>query len=85
MSKLNQQKFGLYSVFSKMREKYKEMDAPLRSSSQSVEIKYTKEVIIKNVYKKTKIIIKRPEKIDVMKKKTRSISGDKYKKIKYLN
>jgi len=84
MSKLNQQKFGLYSVFSKIREKYKEMDAPLRSSSQSVEIKYTKEVIIKNVYKKTKIIIKRPEKIDIMKKKTRSISGDKYKKIKYL-
>ena len=84
MSKLNQKKFGLSSVFSKMREKYKEMDAPLRSSSQSVEIKYTKEVIIKNVYKKTKIIIKRPEKIDIMKKKPKSISEEKYKRNKYL-
>lgn len=84
MSKLNQQKFGLNSVFAKMREKYKEMDAPLRSSSQSVEIKYTKEIIVKNVYKKTKIIIKRPEKIDIKKKKTKSISAEKYKKIKYL-
>ena len=82
MSKLNQQKFGLNSVFAKMREKYKEMDAPLRSSSQSVEIKYTKEIIVKNVYKKTKIIIKRPEKIDIKKKKTKSISAEKYKKIK---
>ena len=84
MSKLNHQKFGLNAVFSKLREKYKEMDVPLRSSSQSVEIKYTKEIIIRNVYKKTKIIIKRPEKIDIMKKRTKSISAEKYKKIKYL-
>lgn len=78
MSKVNKQKFNL--AFEKIKEKYREVDTLPRSSSQNIEIRFTKEVIIKNEYKKTKIIIKRP---NIKKKKTKSLSREKYKGKKY--
>ena len=74
MSKLNNEKIGLISVFDKIKEKYNEFDTTKRSQSQDILINYTK------VYKKTKIIIKRPQIIDNKNIKAKSVSKKKSKK-----
>ena len=74
MSKSNNEKIGLTSVFDKIKEKYNEFDTTKRSQSQDILINYTK------VYKKTKIIIKRPQIIDNKNIKAKSVSKKKSKK-----
>ena len=83
MSKLNKPKIGLKTVFDIIREKYNEIDITTkRSQSPNIIIDYNEEVIIRNIYKKTKIIIKRPQKLidSLNSKKAKSVSRKKYPK-----
>ena len=63
MSKLNNQKIGLNSIFNKLREKYNEVDTAKRSLSRDVLFDYSEEVIIRNIYRKTKIRLNKPKKL----------------------
>ena len=74
MSKISNKKIGLNSIFDKIKEKYNEFETTKRSQSQDILINYTK------VYKKTKIIIKRPQIIDNKNIKAKSVSKKKSKK-----
>ena len=74
MSKLSNKKIGLNSIFVKIKEKYNEFETTKRSQSQDILINYTK------VYKKTKIIIKRPQIINNKNIKAKSVSKKKSKK-----
>ena len=85
MSKLNNKKIDLISIFDTIRE-YHEFEMTKRSQSPIIYNDYNEEVIIRNIYKKTKIIIKRPQEIidNLNSKKAKSVSKKKCPKNKYL-
>ena len=83
MSKLNNKKIGLNSIFDKIKEKYNEVSFKRRSLSQDILIDFTEEVIVRNLYKKTKITLKRPKK--EKNKKPKSASKETQKHISLNN
>ena len=87
MSNINTQKFGLNSIFDKLREKYNEVDINgKRSLSQDILYDYSQEIIVKKKYTKRKITLKRPKNSisNEKKKRAKSLSKTKIPKIKYL-
>ena len=85
MSNINKKNIDLNSIFDKIKEKYNKSDLSRRSLSQDVLFDYSEEVIVRKIYKKTKITFIRPKNILENEKKKRPKSTSKGKERKNIS
>ena len=85
MSNINKKNIDLNSIFDKIKEKYNKSDLSRRSLSQDVLFDYFEEVIVRKIYKKTKITFIRPKNILENEKKKRPKSTSKGKERKNIS